>query len=93
MHGAASGSGVNLEVALALLRPSVFPELVEGHGAGWCSVSTDRTDGVVVVRSSGMSYLRYMPYVRTCRTPPGLTAAGEEGVTWLVRGSTRRCDI
>ncbi len=32
---AASGSEVNLEVALALLQPSVFPEVLQEHGKSW----------------------------------------------------------
>ncbi len=65
---ASSGSEVNLEVALALLRPSVFPELLQ-KGRLWQTFCPSFEPGVAAMRASHPQLLGWL--LRHC---PGLLA-------------------
>ncbi len=64
---AASGSEVNLEVALALLQPSVFPELLQTYQCDWCEALELCDPGVAAVTAGHPQLLGWL--LRQC---PGL---------------------
>ncbi len=65
---AASGSEVNLEVALALLQPSIFPVMLQARSSVWAEDHFDYPDPSVAAAAAGHPHLlRWL--VRRC---PGL---------------------
>ncbi len=62
---AASGSEVNLEVALALLQPSIFPEVLQGHCGAWPTGDGGLYLGETVAKAHHPHLLQWL----TCHCP------------------------
>ncbi len=82
---ATSGSEVNLEVALALLQPSIFPELLHAYDAVWVSkhVPPQANPGVSAVRAGHPQLLGWL--LRHC---PGLVERDQ-----VLTAAAKHCDL
>ncbi len=82
---AASGSEVNLEVALALLLPSIFPELLHSYNDRWAKtyVPPSANPGVAAVRASHPQLLGWL--LSHC---PGLVEREQ-----VLTAAAKHCDL
>ncbi len=80
---ATSGSEVNLEVALALLQPSIFPELLQRRISQYADSVRGQDPGVAAVEAGHLQLLGWL----LCRCP-GLVCP--DGV---LAAAARRCDL
>ncbi len=82
---AVSGSEVNLEVALALLRPSIFPELLKSYDYGWAykHVPPQANPGVSAVTAGHPQLLGWL--LSQC---PGLV-----GCDQVLEAAAKHCDL
>ncbi len=78
---ASSGVESNLEVALAVFQPSIFPALLQSHGYG--SMVGGRDPGVAAVKAGHLQLLGWL--LRHC---PGLLDA-----TSVLEAAARYCDL
>ncbi len=83
--GATSGSEVNLEVALALLQPSIFPELLHSHDHRWTYryVTPTANPGVAAVTAGHPQLLRWL--LSHC---PGLVERNQ-----VLTAAAKHCDL
>ncbi len=80
---AASGSEVNLEVARALLQPSVFPELLQGRIRHFARSVDEPNPGVAAVKAGHPQLLRWL--LQHCL---GLVCPNE-----VLRAAALHCDL
>ncbi len=81
---AASGSEVNLEVALTLLQPSIFPEMLQARSSVWAKGHYVHPDADVSAAAAGHPHLlRWL--VRRC---PGLVRPDR-----VIRAAAMACDL
>ncbi len=80
---AASGSEVNLEVALALLQPSIFPELLQSYDEVRSRLGGDYCPGYAAAKAGHLQLLAWL--VRRC---PGLLFPG-----LTLKGAAQHCDL
>ncbi len=82
---ASSGSEVNLEVALALLQPSVFPELLHAYNAVWASehVPPEANPGAAAVTAGHPQLLGWL--LSHC---PGLVEREQ-----VLTAAAKHCDL
>ncbi len=82
-RAAASGSEVNLEVALALLQPSIFPEVLQTHNSSWASQDSRPDPGKAAIKAGHPQLLGWC--MRHC---PGLLRPHS-----LLKAAARYCDL
>ncbi len=80
---AASGSEANLEVALALLRPSVFPDVLQRGSQAWGQLRVSRDPGVAAIEAGHPQLLGWL--LRHC---PGLLRPD-----LVLEAAARHCDV
>ncbi len=78
---ASSGSKVNLGIALKLLQPSIFPELLHSPHCSYCSFTTD--PGVAAVKAGHLQLLSWL--LSHC---PGLLSPGR-----VLEAAAQHCDL
>ncbi len=79
----ASGSEVNLEVALAMLRPSIFPKLLQQQPSSWPMAFICPDPGVAAVKAGHLHLLSWL--VRHC---PALLRPER-----VLEAAARHCDL
>ncbi len=80
---AASGSEVNLEVALALLQPSIFPDVLQHGARAWGELRTFPDPGVAAIEAGHPQLLGWL--LRRC---PGLLVPAR-----VLEAAARHCDL